>query len=349
MSTSASGLAGVASRAAVRHIPLEVSLELTHRCSFRCVHCYIPDHTSAESLPLRRLLGFLDELAELGTLFLAISGGEPLLHPDWRLVVRHGRRRGFVVRLLTNGLLITPDDAAALADLCVRVNISMHAANAEVFESITGMPGSYARVMKSLDCLQRAGVLVSFKVPLMRANAEEIALVAALAEIRGVPYQVYPIVTHGRSGSFGPLRERADAAALRAFYAGPHSPCREPVVMSPHPPDERVPCAAGIRSATISPTGDVLACSLLPTVAGNVAERSFREVWETSPWLQALRALRVRDLTACAECSRLAYCGRCPARALVEGGRLKGADPVACAAAEMIEQEWKSLARTPPC
>lgn len=349
MRVSAPGLAGVASRAAVQHIPLEVSLELTHRCSFRCVHCYLPDHTAVERFPVRRLLGILDELTELGTLFVAISGGEPLLHPDWRLVVRHGRRRGFVVRLLTNGLLMTADDAAVLADLCVRVSISLYAADAGVFERITGMPGSYARVMESVDCLQRAGVLVSFKVPLMRSNAEAIASVAAFAAACGVPYQVYPIVSHGRSGSSGPLRERAGTAALRAFYTGPHSPRREPVVVSPHPPAERAPCAAGIRSATITPTGDVLACSLLPTVAGNVAERSFREVWETSPWLQILRALRVRDLPACAGCSRLAYCGRCPARALVEGEGLKGADPVACAAAEMIEQAWEGSATIQQC
>ena len=48
-----------------RCIPLEVSIELTHHCNFRCEHCYIPDFRAPDRMDTQRVLGLLEELAEM--------------------------------------------------------------------------------------------------------------------------------------------------------------------------------------------------------------------------------------------------------------------------------------------
>ena len=66
-------------------------------------------------------------------------------------------------------------------------------------------------------------------------------------------------------------------------------------------------------------------------------ERSFRDVWESSPWLQKIRGIRARDLHTCGGCSRLAYCGRCHAQALAEDGDLYGPSTYARERADLID------------
>jgi organic radical activating enzyme len=55
------------------------------------------------------MLRRIDRLAELGTTVIAISGGEPLLHPELDDIIRLIRRRSSIATLITNGYLLTPD------------------------------------------------------------------------------------------------------------------------------------------------------------------------------------------------------------------------------------------------
>ena len=87
--------------------PLAASLELTYRCNWRCVFCYNPRHHDRRGLSGAEWLGVLDDLRELGTLYVALTGGEPLAHPEFLAVARGVRERAFALRILTNGALVT--------------------------------------------------------------------------------------------------------------------------------------------------------------------------------------------------------------------------------------------------
>jgi MoaA/NifB/PqqE/SkfB family radical SAM enzyme len=51
----------------------------------------------------------VDQLAELGTSVITISGGEPLLHPDLDDIIRRIRQRGMIAGLITNGYLLVAE------------------------------------------------------------------------------------------------------------------------------------------------------------------------------------------------------------------------------------------------
>ena len=97
----------VASRA---HIPLSVLYEVTHRCNLGCEHCYLSEgpvgrpRPTREELSLEEIRRILDQLAEAGTMFLTLSGGEVFLRRDALDIVAHARSRGLSVTVFT-----TPD------------------------------------------------------------------------------------------------------------------------------------------------------------------------------------------------------------------------------------------------
>src|SRR5206468_1639047 len=101
-----------------RRLPIEGTLETTFRCNLRCAHCYVNEpagsrEIQAAELPLARLKLLIDEIAEAGTLFLLVTGGEVLVRPDFPELYLHALSRGLLVTVFTNGTLITD----AVADL----------------------------------------------------------------------------------------------------------------------------------------------------------------------------------------------------------------------------------------
>ena len=104
-----------------RRFPLSGSLELTFRCNLRCAHCYaacghegIPQQAE---LSYAEILNIIDQIAEAGCLWLLLTGGEPLIRPDFVDIYAYAKRKGFLITLFTNATLITPEIVDILVDL----------------------------------------------------------------------------------------------------------------------------------------------------------------------------------------------------------------------------------------
>ena len=86
--------------------PLQCSLYLTDKCNLDCSYCTEYDnskpHPKLEDLKL-----WIRKIRDLGTMRIALVGGEPLLHPDVVEIVRYCRELGFATSLTTNGFLLT--------------------------------------------------------------------------------------------------------------------------------------------------------------------------------------------------------------------------------------------------
>lgn len=85
-----------------RYTPLQAQIVVTRRCNLSCGYCNEYDHVSAP-VPFDTLLERADHLADLGTVVLTFTGGEPFLHPRLHDVCAHATSRGMVVTSITNG------------------------------------------------------------------------------------------------------------------------------------------------------------------------------------------------------------------------------------------------------
>ena len=324
--------------AAQNNIPMDVSIELTHHCNFRCQHCYIPDFSAPDRLSTERLLSLLEELAEIGTLFLTLTGGELFLRRDWLTIARRARELGFALRLFSNGTLIDEDVADAIQGLSCAVEISLYSMDETTFETITQRPGSFTKTLQGIELLRQRGVEVLLKAPMTTHNYRDVDDVAAYAGKVGAGFQASPTIMAKKDGDPATLALRVPQQDLIPHYGGPHLGCHVPDQDPADPRQDGPLCAAANRYCNITSSGDVMACNILPGADGNVRERSFRDVWENSPWLRKVRAIRRRDLHTCNSCSRLPYCGRCHAQALVEDGDLYGPSSYAQERAEIFER-----------
>src|SRR5947208_11550262 len=108
-------------RVMARQIPLSGTIEVTRRCPLVCAHCYnnLPmgdRRAQLEELTTAQHGEILDQLADMGCLWLLFTGGEIFARPDFLDIYAHAKRRGFLITLFTNGILISPRIADYLAE-----------------------------------------------------------------------------------------------------------------------------------------------------------------------------------------------------------------------------------------
>ena len=149
--TACSGFLDLKRRALRGAIPLIAHLELTHACTWHCRFCSNPPGRHPE-LDGDAWLAVLDDLRRLGALFVVLTGGEPLLHPDFAQIARGIGERHLAFRLLTNGSLVDEDAAALLGELRpLSVELSLHGATAATHDGTTRTPGSFGAVWRAVS------------------------------------------------------------------------------------------------------------------------------------------------------------------------------------------------------
>lgn len=315
-------------------IPLSVHFDITYRCNERCVHCYL-DHDDLGEMTTAEIEDVLDQLADAGVFFLALSGGEVLMRRDFFDIVEHARRRLFNVKIKTNGVMIREPEARRLRQLGVeQVQISVYSHRPEVHDGITKLPGSLRRTIEAIRFLKLQGLKVSMANVLMTANLFDNQGVMSLAKDLGVSYTLDPTITPKIDGNTAVLALRAPAAELRRVFRNEELVGNVAEFCAPpSAPDEDVmdgyPCSAGHTSCYISPYGDVFPCVQFPLPSGNLRREKFVEIWQHSSALKEVRSIRARDLTTCSTCSHVGSCSRCPGLAYMEGN-MRGPSSADC-------------------
>ena len=315
-------------------IPLSVHFDITYRCNERCVHCYL-DHDDLGEMTTAEIEDVLDQLADAGVFFLALSGGEVLMRRDFFDIVEHARRRLFNVKIKTNGVMIREPEARRLRQLGVeQVQISVYSHRPEVHDGITKLPGSLRRTIEAIRFLKLQGLKVSMANVLMTANLFDNQGVMSLAKDLGVSYTLDPTITPKIDGNTAVVALRAPGAELRRVFRNEELVGNVAEFCAPpSAPDEDVmdgyPCSAGHTSCYISPYGDVFPCVQFPLPSGNLRREKFVEIWRHSSALKEVRSIRARDLTTCSTCSHVGSCSRCPGLAYMEGN-MRGPSSADC-------------------
>jgi radical SAM protein with 4Fe4S-binding SPASM domain len=190
----------------------------TQRCNLHCAHCYTDsfDKLYPGELSTDEALAMVDDLGDLGSPVLLISGGEPLKRPDLLTVARRAREREMRVVISTNGTLLTPEKAEELAEVGVSyVGISIDGRPA-THDKFRGMLGAFEASMRGIAACQEAGIKVGLRFTLTRANQADLPWLFDLMVERNVPrlciYHLAPTGRGARLHDFAPSDEETRAA-----------------------------------------------------------------------------------------------------------------------------------------
>jgi len=151
---------------------------LTRSCNQQCLFCHDKENQSGGHVPADDVLADLQRGLQDGCTRAVLSGGEPTLHPDLLRIIREARLMGYQhVQMITNGRMLCYTDfieALKYAGLD-EVTLSLHSHRQDIFETLTGVKGSYHQAMKGLMNALNLKFIVSVDVVINRLNYQQLA------------------------------------------------------------------------------------------------------------------------------------------------------------------------------
>jgi radical SAM protein with 4Fe4S-binding SPASM domain len=315
-------------------VPVNGTIEISNRCPLECVHCYnnLPMNDAGarrRELTTEEHFRVLDELSELGCLWLLFTGGEIFARHDFLDIYRHAKNRGFLITLFTNGTLITERIADALAsDPPFDIEITLYGRTKATYESLTGIPGSFEKCIRGIHLLLERKLPLKLKTVALSINKHEIQAMKRFAEELGCEFKFDPMINPRIDCSSSPLAVRLtpeDIVALDLEDPQRVAEWRRLATQFPVPDlpeDGSMPqlydCGGGVNSFAIDPYGDLTICVLSHVDKYNVRDGTVREGWER--FLRRVREKTVRGVTKCTTCQLKSLCGSCAANGELENG-----------------------------
>lgn len=341
--------------------PLLVVWNFTNACNLRCKHCYQnAQKKMRDELNLQERIRVVDQLDANDIAFLAFSGGEPLMDPDFWKVAEYADKKNIYLSVATNGTLITKEVAQRLRDTGIRyVEISLDSAHPEFHDRFRGIPGLWRKTIEGIkNCVEVEGLSVGLAPTITKRNFNELEELIALSKELGVDrFYVFNFIPTGRGKEMyeqdltPPMREEM----LQTLYK--HLRKKEIEVFTTCPQFGRVclqnapkgivvtghysisegatavsdakfigGCGAGRAYCAIQPNGKVTPCVFMPIIVGDLRKTELIRIWRKSPILNTLRN-RGNLEQNCGVCEYREVCGGCRARAYAYYRDINGPDP----------------------
>lgn len=344
-------------RALQKGIPLSASFELLPLCNMNCRMCYVrlsnaQMNQKGHLKTAEEWLSLAQQMRDAGTLFVILTGGEPLLYPEFKKVYLGLRALGMIVTVNTNGTLLDEDWAEFFAENPPRrINITLYGTDKETYKTLCGYECGYERVVHALHLLVERKIAVKINGSLVQANKRQIDQIVDIANRFGTAVNVdtymYPaqrerIQPFDRQSRLDPeeaasakihfLRRMMEAEAFDEL-------CRQTNGLIKRTQSEiqqeankhniqfeKMHCQAGRTSLAVNWQGRMQPCVMLTNPSFSVLETGLKEAWR-----QLQRAVDEICLSEkCGSCKYRAVCQTCAACAFHEGGSFDAVPAYMC-------------------
>ncbi len=278
------------------------------------------------------------EAADMGCLFLLLTGGEPLLHPEFKQIYRGLQELGIYLTVNTNGTLIDEEMADFFAsNLPRRLNITLYGAGRETYQRLCQNGAAYDQVMNGIRLLKERNVPIKLNATLTQFSIGDFQAIMDVADGLELPIEIpYYLFPQARKANQAePLEYRLmpeEAARLRldivkhGFRGSQEEYIRdlkETVTSIDSFEEQNLPeqpkgfwCASGRSSFWVNWKGQMTNCGMLEIPYVDVFELPFKENWECL--LAETGSVRLSEV--CYRCKYRIICSPCAASMLSETG-----------------------------
>lgn len=283
-------------KARKERIPLVVHYDLTYRCHQRCVHCYLPaswrrGEGPGPELNTSQVEAILCQIAKAGTFFLTLSGGEIFIRPDLLEVLEFARSLNFSTTLMTSGAWdFDKGQIQALKDRGVfRLRVSLYSLKAEVHDQVTGLPGSWRRLMRFIKECKALGMNIAVNSIAFKMNFREVPYLRDFCAKEQIPYLLDYYLVPRWDGQPHPPGLELEAEEISSFKSMNLGDSSVGSVIIPQELEMRG-CGAGNNSFYLNPQGEVWPCIDVPWLCGRLDKNGeFLALWQNSPVLNLVR------------------------------------------------------------
>jgi len=334
-----------------------IAWNITRRCNLNCRHCYIDARPGAEDMDGEEALSIVEQIHEVGSPLVILSGGEPLLRGDLFEIIEELKSKGIKVALSTNGTLITDEVAKMIRKAEVDyVGVSLDSPYPEWHDMFRGTPGCFNLTIEGVRRLLKEGVPVGLRFTVTRYNVDQVPKYFELALKLGIGRVVlYHLSAAGRarelkdwlptedqyfrlmdylvciSRKYGEVLEVETAMApfdgiyVASVLARDGEEFRRMLQLV------KMRGSCGRKIVSIYPDGTVRPCQFVDFVSlGNVKSERLRDMLNINRREFAVFAEPHKFIKfgKCAGCPFVEYCGGGDrVRAYYMGGGLEGSDP----------------------
>jgi len=339
--------------------PLMVVWNITNKCNLRCKQCYQNSSDEGNELTLDEKFYVVDRIAESGAIYINFAGGEPLLSKDFFKVVEYSINKGLMVKILTNGTLITKEVAKKFSEMGIDlVVVSIDGAKKETHDKIRGVRGSYEKAIEGVKNCVKENIKTGIAMTLNADNYQEVSELIQLSKNLGAKYFfVKPFIPAGRGAKYSYLDLSPEVKNEVFKKIAMEVVANNDMIINVDVPQFRClfeescsstglvltdigiikesengikfiesGCRAGSCSIILEPNGDIKPCLYMDIILGNVRKDKIKDIWNNSEVFKTLRS-RENLKGNCGSCKDKYVCGGCRASAYNYFKDLTAPDP----------------------
>jgi len=315
------------------HCPNSGQIELTYRCSLDCVHCYCKgSEDKKRELKTKDWKNILNEIHNEGCINLTFTGGDPFIRDDFLEIYSYAKKKGFLISIFTNGLLLTRDIIKHLqTSPPFSIEITLNGITEDVYESITQRESSFKKITKIIKDLNDTKLPLILKSNCLKQNKHEIGKIKAFTDTllgrkkNRWRFKYDPMIYPRLNGDTSSCQHRVSFEELSELRKS------EPEIWAEYKrgmerefpdlgrdKDFLYRCSSWMEQFFIDPYGRLKFCHFSERFSADLKMNSLKEgFYKIFP---TLLQERFKTNSKCKECHLRALCYTCPARAFLETG-----------------------------
>lgn len=337
----------IANVAVKKRIPIGGTMELLPMCNMDCKMCYVRlSKTEMEKqgrlLTAKEWVRIAQEARDAGVLSLLLTGGEPLLYPEFDALYTELTGMGFILTMNTNGTLINEQKADLMASRPIRrVNITLYGPDDETYGKLCNNPKGFTQVMRAVKLLEERKIPFMFKCSVTPDNVKHLHQIFEIAREHHVFLQpsmyMFPPIRKGGVNTERFIRLSAkESAAIKMQCMFEHNPTKSKEEIAIHLLSkigkmdvsglEGPLCNAGRCAFWMNWKGELQHCGFFSKPKISLLDHSFQEAWNYV-------TTEVKQIKRCKECDECIFyknCPSCAAACLAETGSSEGKPTFLC-------------------
>ncbi len=324
------------------HIPISLTMEITPFCNFSCLMCYV--HLTVEQakeqgvlLTKEQILDIAQQAKKMGTLYLTLTGGEPLARPDFWEIYRELNKMGFLISILSNGSLIDETAIEKFKEygMPYTVKLTLYGTSNETYSKVCGCSDGFSRIEKAVKLLKDNKVPTNISGTIIKENAEDVADMHKITRSWGVPFSHTVSVVKSARGSSNNIEKSrflfddfVDKLTLEQLEKHKLPECKSPFSW----------CASYKSSAWLTWNGHLQLCAFMNGPYSPVSD-GLENAWKQLN--EKLETLKMPE--ECEKCDYIEFCQRCPGLLCAESGSAEKVSDSVCDTAKKLYFAYKRL------
>ena len=294
-----------------------VMIEITTACNYKCVHCYLGKRDGCfhhNYLPYETILSIVDQLKELRTFKVCLTGGEPFCHPRINDILKLLKDNNFLIYILTNASGINADNIGLLRNSVNKILTTRYGNTRKTYESVTQVPGSYLKYQEAMKLLNENKISYNERGILLRENIGE----AREFSLRCKNIESYICVDcHDKYAQPHLISQDATREFFRELIDDPAEVRRQMIDFVIE--EDTYVCAALTNSLFVTAEGYVTPCANFNYPIGNINNDRLTDIWNKDNIFAIRERFKAKCFKKCFNCEYLKYnLNMCPANYLYE-------------------------------